>query len=66
MPERRAEGHERVGDDDDEVADVLVVHQRVDDEGEQREQEVVGELEPEEDPRVQPELEIVVAQDASG
>ena len=40
--DQRAKGHEHVGHDDDEMADVLVVHQHVDDQGEQGEEQEVG------------------------
>ena len=48
------------------MSDVLLIHQRVNDEGEQGEEEVVGELKPEENPRVQADLEIEVAQERPG
>ena len=45
------------------MSDVLMIHQRVNDEGKQGEEEVVGELKPEKNPRVQVDLEIEVAQE---
>ena len=58
---QRAKGHEQVGHDDDEMPDVLVVHQHVDDKGEQGEEDVVRQLESKKNAPVQGELEIVVA-----
>ncbi len=40
------------------MSDVLMIHQHVNDEGKQGEEEVVGELKPEKNPRVQADLEL--------
>ena len=61
-PEHGGEGDEHVGDERHQVTDVLLVHQHVHHEGEQREEQVLGELKPEQDLQVQPDLEVVIAQ----
>ena len=60
QPEGGREDDDPVCDQCHEVAEVLLIHHRVHHEDEQCKEEVVDELKSEEDPQVQPDLEIEV------
>ena len=55
-----------VRDERHQMADVLLVHQHVHHEGEHGEEQVLGELKPEQDLQVQPDLEVVIAHEHLG
>ena len=55
------EGDERVSEDRQQVTNVFLVRQHVHDESEQREEKVVGQLKPEHDFQIQPDLEVLIA-----